>query len=160
MKFGACECVEFNAVNREYIVVSKCTFVDVHLGLRLRLPRAARPHLVHLSHGALHGPVTPELEAAPGAAPTLGARLGLPSSLAIGAGRLRAPPRGAVVGACTLGAPAVPPLGTAPNTAPLVACANGPLATRRPVADRVQPVVGRFASHQPRTCEDEGMAPH
>ena len=47
----------------------------------------------------LLGPVTPELEAAPGAAPTLGARLGLPGSLAIGAGRLRAPPRGAVVGA-------------------------------------------------------------
>jgi hypothetical protein len=47
----------------------------------------------------LQGPVTPELEAAPGAAPTLGPRLGLPGSLAIGAGRLRAPPRGAVVGA-------------------------------------------------------------
>ena len=125
--------------------------------------------------GPVHGPVTTELEAAPGAAPTLGPRLGLPGSLAIGAvvgacmlglpgslaigaGRLRAPPRGAVLGACMLGAPAVPPLGAAPNTAPRVACANGPLATRRPVADRVQPVVGRFDSHQPRTCEDEGGA--
>ena len=108
--------------------------------------------------GPVHGPVTTELEAAPGAAPMLGPRLGLPGSLAFGAGRLRAPPRGAVLGACMLGAPAVPPLGAAPNTAPRVACANGPLATRRPVADRVQPVVGRFAAHQPRTCEDEGGA--